>query len=161
MLAAYPVTFGSQGYRARLDAEGFPLRYERNCHGEEQDGKYRWRWCGRNARVKLPLPADGQSALVLTLSAANPDLLKNPLTVRYGGLAGPTQELTLADPPSGQIRIPLDAAHVVEQPNADGKTVERFAVLSLDVSRTWVPKSWGISEDPRELGVSVHLPAGE
>jgi O-antigen ligase len=159
-VAAYPVTFGSLGYSARLDAEGMPFRYERNCHGIEQDGQARWRWCGRNARVKLPLPAKAPNELVLGLVAGNPDLQQNPLAVRYGGLAGPTQELTLANPPSAQIRIPLDATHVVEQPRPDGKGVERFAVLSLDVSRTWVPQAWGVNADPRELGVSVQLPGG-
>lgn len=160
-IAAYPVTFGSRGYQARLDGEGWPLRYERNCFGIETDGQSRWTWCGRNARVKLPLPEGEAKELVVTLSAHNPDLQKNPLTVRYGGLAGPTRVLTLANPPSAQIRIPLDATHVVEQSGADGKTAERFAVLSLDVSRTWVPKQWGVNADLRGLGVSVQLPVVE
>ena len=93
------------------------------------------------------------------MSASNPDLQQNPLKVRYGGLAGPTRELTLAgSSPSGQVRIPLDEEHVVELSKPGGKSVERFAVLSLDVSRTWVPKKWGVSEDPRELGILVQLP---
>jgi hypothetical protein len=157
---SYTVTFGSQGYRARLDAEGSPLRYERNCYGVEQQGERRWRWCAPNARVKLPLPAEGPEEIVLTLSAGNPDLQQNPLKVRYGGPAGPTQELTLATASSAEIHVPLDAEHVVALPKPDGKSVERFAVLSVDVSRTWVPAEWGDNEDPRELGILVHLPPG-
>jgi hypothetical protein len=154
----YDVTFGSHGYRARLDAEGSPLRYERNCYGIEKQGQRRWSWCGRNARVKLPLPAKGPPEMVVALSAGNPDLQQNPLTVRYGGLSGPTQELILATAGLTQIRIPLDVEHIVELRKPDGKSVERFAVVSLDVSRTWVPKEWGVNEDPRELGVLVELP---
>jgi hypothetical protein len=157
-IGAYPVTFGDRGYQARLDFEGSPLRYERNCYGIEQDDHNRWQWCGRNARLKLPLPVEGHDELALSLSASNPDLLNTPLTVRYGGFKGPIRELVLSNRQPVQIHVPLDASNLVVMQRPDGKGNERFVVLSLDVSRTWVPKQWGVSEDPRELGVSVRLP---
>lgn len=96
---------------------------------------------------------------MLRLSAVNPDLQNNPLTVRYGGHDGPIHQVIFTpEQASVEIRIPMDDSYVVETAASGGVPADRFAVLSLDVSRTWVPKAWGINTDTRELGVAVQLP---
>lgn len=133
--------------------------YERNCYGIESNGVNRWQWCRNNARVKLPLTKQDMGELVLRLSAVNPDLQNNPLTVRYGGHDGPIHQVIFTpEQASVEIRIPMDDSYVVETAASGGVPADRFAVLSLDVSRTWVPKAWGINTDTRELGVAVQLP---
>ena len=159
VISGYSVTFGGLGYKARLLDSGSPLTHARNCYGVEVSGTNRWQWCNRNSRVKLPLTTDQQGELALVVVAANPDLKDRPLEVKYGGLSGPTQTIMLTvEQPSAQIRIPLDRAHVVEVAAVGDKPANRFAVLSLDVSHTWVPKEMGVSGDTRVLGVSVQLP---
>ena len=156
----YQTAFGKNGYLARLYETGTPLNYERNCYGIETIGTNRWQWCGKNARLKISLENEQKGELVLYLNAANPDLKDRPLIVRYGGVAGLTQELMLtAENTSFEIRIPLNQDYLVEIPAKNAQIGDRFVVLSIDVSHTWVPKRFGVSDDGRELGVSVHLPA--
>ena len=158
LIGIYPVTFGKHGYQARLDIERTPLRHDRNCFGVETNGTDRWQWCGKNARIKIPLRETDHGEFVLHLNANNPDIKNKPLLVSYGGHAGPVHELTLTNTSPVEIRIPINADYVQELPVPVGKPSSRFVVVSLDVSRTWSPKQWGISIDSRELGVAVRLP---
>ena len=129
-----------------------------NCYAVETNGTDRWRWCGKNAKLALPLKDSEARSLVFNLAAQNPDLSDKPLVVRYGGHAGVLKSVTLNSVQSYlPVSIPLDADHVIELLGSE-ETHARFVVLSIDVSHTWSPKAMGLSEDTRDLGVSVQLP---
>ncbi len=36
--------------------------------------------------------------------------------------------------------------------------IHRYALVRLDVSRTWRPKEWHVNDDTRELGIAVQIP---
>lgn len=134
-------------------------KVERDCYQLEHSGNHYQQWCGKNSLLKLPLAAGEEGKLSLHLHAFNPDLKDYPLTVRYGGLDGYEKTVTLtADQATAEIRIPLTPPYVVEQLSVGQTPGERYALLKLDVSRTWMPKAFGVNEDTRELGVCVFLP---
>jgi hypothetical protein len=156
LTATYTVTFGEKGYAARLNDNSLPFSNQRNCYGIETHANNRWQWCGKDARVRIPVSGE-QTEIVLTLVAANPDLVTRPLEVRYG-LPNKTQNQVVltAQQPFAQIKIPFEKAEV-KNIRKDSLT-EKYVVLSIDVSHTWVPSEMGVSADARVLGVSVQLP---
>jgi hypothetical protein len=93
-----------------------------------------------------------------------PDIQTNPVIVRYGGKSGAVHELVITDHSWNVIAISDTEEYVYrvledylsENPDRIDADNQDF-VLSLDISHTWVPKEWGVNDDPRELGVAVLL----
>jgi len=81
------------------------------------------------------------------------------VTVRYGDKSGVHHEITLAKSGWNSLEIPMTRDYIYEHHPPGRQDIYRYLVLSLDVSRTWVPKEWGINVDERKLGVAVLLPS--
>ncbi|MHA2132024.1 MAG: hypothetical protein ACW99L_18805, partial [Promethearchaeota archaeon] len=86
----------------------------------------------------------------------HPDIQSKPVTVRYGGKNGILNEVIMKDRSWKNIEIPVTEDYLYKFESPLNRT-EWYFVLSLDVSRTWVPKEWGVNNDPRELGVAVWI----
>lgn len=150
--------FGKEGYEARHDADWWPLKYERNCYEIEQWGNARARWCKGNAVLQFSIYKALPEYVPITISVQHPDTIQKPVTVRYGGKSGAIHEVVFKDSPWITVQIPVTEEYIFEYTFPNGIKVKYF-VLSLDVSRTWTPKEWGVSGDTRELGVAVIVPA--
>ena len=55
------------------------------------------------------------------------------------------------------VEIPVTMDYIFEFRGLN-KLRKRYFVVSLNVSRTWIPKEWDVNEDKRELGVAVLIP---
>jgi O-antigen ligase len=157
-VGAYQTSIGANGYRARLYAGWWPYRVDRNCYHVEHWPEGKGRWCGEDARLQLRIDPQQTGTLRIQLRAGNPDIAKHPLTVWYGGKEGARTELTISDHQWKDVIVPLDSEHVLEAQGKMTDETEKLVILFLKVSRTWVPKEWGINNDQRELGVAVLLP---
>jgi len=153
----YNNAFGKEGYKARNDADWWPLKYERNCYELEQWGNANARWCKDNAVLRFSIYKALPEYVPITISVQHPDTIQKPVTVRYGGKSGAIHQVIFKDSSWITVQIPVTEDHIFEFTNPGG-AIEKYFVLSLDVSRTWVPKEWGISGDTRELGVAVIMP---
>lgn len=159
VFGSYQTTFGSKGYSARQNANWWPYKYERNCYELEQWGNATARWCNDNAVLQISIGKALPEVITVPLAVRHPDVLQRPVTVRYGGKSGAIHEVLFKDHAWSAVHIPVTEEHIFELANHDGDGIrERFFVLSLDVSRTWIPKEWGVNDDPRELGVAVIIP---
>ena len=57
------------------------------------------------------------------------------------------------------INIPITSDYLLERSNPKkGFSTTQSLIFSFDVSRTWIPKKYGINDDTRELGVAVLIP---
>jgi O-antigen ligase len=158
ILGVYSTSFGSKGYQAIQNEDWWPLEYERNCFQTEAWKEGKVRWCSKNASIRIPLSVqDAPNMIRLSVTAFNPDIQTNPVTVRYGGRERVTHELILTDHSWKTIEIPSTTNDIVRCTTLD-RSETRCFVASLDVSRTWVPKQMGVGEDTRELGVAVLVP---
>jgi hypothetical protein len=90
----------------------------------------------------------------LTLIVHHPDVQLKPVTVRYGGKSGAVNEIVFNDNSWKTVELPLSADYLITSVLTSKKS-RKYLVLSLDVSRTWVPQEWGMVNDPRELGVAI------
>lgn len=156
-IGAFRTTFGTQGYDARRQAAWWPLRYEKNCYAIEDWGGKKGRWCKNDAYLRVQLADPVPEKIELTLFVGNPDVEAKPVTVRYGGKAGPSSEIVFYDHQKKVAQIPVRQEDIYEFQGPSGPRL-RYLVVSLGVSRTWVPKAWKINQDSRELGVAVILP---
>jgi hypothetical protein len=158
-IGTYKTTFGEDGYKARRSANWWPLKYDINCYPTEQGpNNLKFRWCNRNAFLQIPIGKKYTGVQTIMISALNPDIEAKPLAVLYGGKAGPDKQVILTNKSWKAIALPIDKEHVFEtQVSRNGK-IERYLVLSLDVSRTWVPKEWRYNNDSRELGICIMIP---
>ena len=157
ILGSYQTTFGSKGYLARQNADWWPYKYERNCYELEKWGKTNARWCKDKAFLQLSFGKTLPQDVTITFTVLHPDTPQNPVTVRYGGKSGAVHEIVFKGIPWITVQSPVTEDHIFEFTNLNG-IVEKHFVLSLDVSRTWIPKEWGVSGDTRELGVAVIMP---
>ncbi len=157
ILGSYQTTFGSKGYLARQNADWWPYKYERNCYALEKWGDTDARWCKDKAFLQLRFGKTLPEDVPITFTVQHPDALQKPVTVRYGGKSGAVHEIIFKDIPWITVKIPVTKDHIFEFTSPTG-ILKRYFILSLDVSRTWVPKEWGVSEDTRELGVAVIIP---
>ena len=157
VLGSYQTTFGQNGYKARQQAYRMVFKYEKNCYAAEK-WKEGWsRWCNKDAALQIPITIKVLPAKIkLTFSAHHPDIQLKPVTVKYGGKGGAVHEVVLKDHSWKTIEIPVTRDYIFEM-TIPNKSLKRFFVLSLDVSRTWIPKEWEINDDTRELGVAVML----
>jgi O-antigen ligase len=156
-VGTYNNAFGKEGYKARRDASWWPLQYERNCYELELWGDSPARWCKGNAVLQFQTIPSLPEYVAITLTVRHPDAAQKPVTVRYGGKSGTVHEITFKDTPSITVQIPVTDEYIFRYARPDGMII-RYFVLSLDVSRTWIPKEWGINNDQRELGVAVIIP---
>jgi O-antigen ligase len=133
---------------------------DRHCYGIEMRGEERWQWCRRNARIAIPV-APEQTVVEFVLVAGNPDLADRPLTVHYGPLSGPQEKVVLTEQARGVlIRIPVTESSVITAQGSDSQAdrqTDRVMVISVNPSRTWIPKNMGVNDDTRELGVSINF----
>jgi len=155
-MGSYRVTFGDLGYNARYNAIWWPLRYEKNCYAHE-----RWevgcvRWCKGNAMLQIPLPHDKPIPDRLNVSFVlhHPDVESRPVIIRYGNKNGTIYRIVMNDHSWRHVSIPITDDYIFTYKGGDGIWKKDF-VLSIDVSRTWIPKEWGVNEDTRELGVAI------
>lgn len=156
----YNNVFGKEGYKERQKADWWLYKYEKNCYQEEDWPKGIVRWCNKNASLQIPIKKNQPlpDNLEISLIAHNPDLDMNPLIVKYGGKKGPIYEILLSRRGEWKmVEVPVTDDNIFEHQGPDN-VLRRYIVLSLDVSRTWVPKEWGVNEDTRELGVAVLIP---
>lgn len=154
----YITSFGKLGYAAKQDSNWWPFRYERNCYSVEQFEDGARRWCTRHAFLLVPIGNKKSGSITIMLSARNPDISTKPLKVFYGNKNGPASQLIISDYSWKPITLQIDIANIYEKSRPGGSAFDRFIILSLDVSRTWVPKKWGYNDDSRELGVCILLP---
>lgn len=152
---SYQTSFGSKGYYARQQADWWPFKYEQNCYGIERWGKKKVCWCSKSAFLKIPIAKALPTQIKLAFKVHHPDLQSKPVTVKYGGKKGVIHEMILKDHSWKMVEIQVTSDYIFVSPD---KPEKKYFVLSLDVSRTWVPKKWGVNEDTRELGVAVSIP---
>ena len=156
-LRTYDHTFGLCGYKAMQDAEWWPLKYEKNCYAIEYwDGK-KFRWCGKDAFLRVPIRKAVPDKVKLKFLIQHPDIETRPVIFKYGGKEGVTHEMVIKEISWKTIEISITGDYLYEfrPPN---KPAQKYCVVSLDVSRTWIPKEFGINNDTRELGVAVVIP---
>jgi hypothetical protein len=156
---AYQTTFGSKGYVARQNLDWWPYKYERNCYGAESWEDNLLRWCKNDSSLQFNIGGRDTFPKMarIKLMVNHPDLINEPVTVRYGGKEGPVHTVLFNEYTVKEIEIPVTEDYIYDFMNLQNTPQSRF-VLSLDVSRTWVPKEWGPSKDTRELGVAVITP---
>jgi O-antigen ligase len=155
----YWMTFGKEGYQSLQNSHWWPLRYERNCYVPEQWNDGIVRWCREDSQLQIPITSELPEKIKLSLWLNHPDVEQNPVTVRYGDKSGVHHEITLAKSGWNSLEIPMTRDYIYEHHPPGRQDIYRYLVLSLDVSRTWVPKEWGINVDERKLGVAVLLPS--
>ena len=156
-LRTYDHTFGLCGYKALQDAEWWPSKYERNCYAIEYWDGEKVRWCGKDAFLRVPIRKTIPDKVKLRFLIRHPDIKTRPVILKYGGKRGVTHELIIMEVSWKTIEIPITRDYIYEfrPPN---NPAQKYFVVSLDVSRTWIPKEFGINIDLRELGVGVVIP---
>jgi O-antigen ligase len=155
----YDNTYGREGYEARQRANWWPYKYEKNCYRAEQWKEGRVRWCKNDAFLQRRLYVDNVKVLKtvkVAFQVHHSDIQTNPVIVSYGGKFGTRHDIIIKDYSWHNIEIPFTEEYIFKFASPL-KRQEEYFILSLDVSRTWVPKEWGVNDDPRELGVAVLL----
>jgi O-antigen ligase len=157
VLGTYDTTFGHNGYKAMQQASWWPFKYTRNCYAIEDWEEGFVRWCKKDAFLRIPIRSKLlPKKIKLIFSARHPDIQSKPVIVKFGGKAGVKHEAVVKDTAWKMIELPVTGDNIYEfkPPN---KPVRRFLVLSIDVSRTWIPKECGVNQDTRELGIVILL----
>jgi hypothetical protein len=103
----------------------------------------RYRWTALRASVKIPssLKAD----LDLFLSAGNPDISRKPVKVKIYGEEKLLREESFSLQGWRKITLPV-------------RQLQDVKVLTFQTDRVWNPKTAGISDDTRDLGIAVAIP---
>ncbi len=153
----YENAFGRNGYKAQQQADWWPYKYVKNCYTVEKIEEGALRWCKKDAALQIFLYKTFPEQIKIDFFVYHPDKYLNPVTVKYGGKAGAVNEIIFKDLSRKTINIPITKDNIFEF-QTPSKVIVRYFVLSLDVSRTWVPKKWDVSDDTRELGVAVLIP---
>lgn len=154
--AAYGVSFGSMGYAARQNLSWWANQYEYNCYPPESHGNVMLRWCGRQAALRIRLDEPKPVNIIHYIKASNPDIDERPVTVKYGIAGNPMQTITIADQSWQKIVLPVSSADIQREVTKEDRLyVRSFVTLLLDVSRTWKPHEWGMSNDHRDLGIAI------
>jgi O-antigen ligase len=155
-LGSYQTSFGLKGYSARQKADWWRLKYDKNCYPGEEWEVGRVSWCQKEAFLSVPI-RKGQTIpenIRLKISVHHPDIQIHPVTVRYGGKYGPVHKAVIMDNSWKSLEIEVTEDYIYDFISSY-KRREIYIVLSFDVSRTWIPKEWGLGDDTRELGVAV------
>jgi hypothetical protein len=153
-------------------------RLGRGCYPPERWKEGRGCWCRPDALLEIPISREPPESVDVMLGAFHPDIPGRPLTIEYGGRAGPTERLVIDDLAWHVVRVPLSGDYLYHPNTERDKLWWRFLslrrrddlvmpkgdrgfgyfVLSLKTSRGWVPREREISGDVRNLGVAVLLP---
>jgi O-antigen ligase len=160
-IGTYNNAFGREGYLSRQSADWWPNKYARNCYNDEtlQEGVFRW--CKKDSSLQFSIKPKSplHETVSVNFRVYHPDVGQKPVRVSYGGKEGPVHGLLFKDNNPQTVEIPLSGDYLYEIVNPFNTNVlNRYFVLSLDVSRIWVPKDFGVSDDTRELGVGVLIP---
>lgn len=157
--ATYDKTFGQNGYKQYRKSTWWPLGADRNHYDIEQWNEGFVIWCNKDAVIELPIEDSIPENFNLNLLVMHPDVLINPVTVKYGGKSGAAYSMVIRDKSWNTVNIPVTSEYILERSNPKkGFKTTQSLILSFDVSRTWVPKNYGINDDTRELGVAVLIP---
>ena len=157
--ATYDKTFGKNGYKSLRKAMWWTLGADRNHYKIEKWNEGSVIWCNKDAVIEIPLDYPDPESLNLKLIVMHPDVNINPVTVKYGGKSGATHSMELRDKSWKTINIPITSEYLLERSNPKmGFRTTQSLILSFDVSRTWIPRKYGINDDTRELGVAVLIP---
>lgn len=160
IFGTYQTTFGSKGYLARSQSDQWSVevKYDMNCYNEERWDNGNVRWCSKNSFMKIPVERDLPQTLTLKFFLNHPDLASNPVTVTIGGKNEKDFQETVNQKGWKTIEIPLTDKYIFSYLDSKTSLLKKYIVLSFDVSRTWVPEQWGVSQDKRKLGLAVLLP---
>jgi O-antigen ligase len=160
----YKTTFGSEGYKAMQEAPWWSLKYfKKNCYGYEEWGEDVVCWCKKNAFLRIPIRSKSLPRKIkLTFAAKHPDIQSKPVVVKFGGKSGVKYEVVVNDDSWHMLEFPVTEDNIFTIITTPNKPHQKYFILSLDVSRTWIPKEWGINlrdgtKDTRELGVVLLL----
>jgi O-antigen ligase len=154
-VGTYNNVFGREGYISRHSADWWSLKYDKHCYPTEQFDRWvELRWCRKNSSLQIPLRRYSADRISFGFVLYHPDINKEPVKLRYGGKSGPQHEMVVHDNLIKSVELPLTEEHIYKFRRPDG-IIKSYFVLSLDISRTWIPKEWNISDDTRELGVGV------
>jgi hypothetical protein len=162
IVGGYQTSFGSKGYLTRHTLFWWNAPkyfYGQGCYPVDYLGDGTpVQWCQQNSLVQIPVPEDhiGTEYDVL-IDNQYPDLRKNPVLLQYGGKSGTRSEILIREKGIKRISVPMDEEHSFQYRLSDGR-VRKYVVLSLNPSRTWIPKKHGVGNDDRELGVQVIFP---
>jgi len=156
----YKTTFGSEGYKEMQEATWWPLKYVKNCYRNEWWGEDVVCWCNKKAFLSIPIRSKSlPKKIKLTFAAKHPDIQSKPVIVKFGGKAGVQYEVVVKDDSWKMLEFQVTEDNIMTTITAPNKPeiLGRYLVLSFDVSRTWIPKEWGINQDTREFGIVVLL----
>ena len=157
--ATFDKTFGKNGYKSMRIALWWPLGADRNHYEIENWKEGPVIWCYKDAVIEIPLEYHVSGNLNLKLRVMHPDVSINPVTIQYGGKTGATHSMEIRDKLWKTINIPVISEYVLERSNPKkGFRTTQSLIFSFDVSRTWIPKEYGVSDDTRKLGVAVLVP---
>ena len=203
-LGIYKNTFGANGYMARQDALWNPLKFEKNCYGDEKWKEGTVRWCKGKTILKIPVTGTKSfpERIQIKFIVMHPDIQQSPVVIKYGGKMGVSGQISVSDKSWHAIEIPITTDDTIVLPALPGDRkgkfykyfhdaslddegllkesiannfffhgykfshnwtvpetgIYKYVVVSFEVSRNWVPKKWGINNDPRELGAAVLIP---
>ena len=157
ILRTYDHTFGNYGYRKIQDTEWWPLKYEKHCFAVENWDGEKFRWCGKDAFLRIPIKREIPEKIEIQFFINHPDIGTAPVTFEYGGKHGVTNMLVITDISWKTIEIHITDNYIYEF-KPPKRSVQKYLVVSLNISRTWIPKEFGINNDTRELGVAVKIP---
>lgn len=160
VIGAYETSYGKAGYKARKDLSWWPLPpfdYNDRCYFPDKlDNGTDVRWCRARSSLQIPINHYMDKEVSIIFDNQFPDLRDNPVVLQYGGKEGIYSNITLREKGWRSIKIPLNDKYIYTYRAKNGEE-KKFLVLSLNPSRTWTPRDYGIADD-RELGVLVAIP---
>jgi cyclopropane fatty-acyl-phospholipid synthase-like methyltransferase len=103
-----------------------------------------FRWIEKSASIFINIPENSEK-IQIDMSASNPDIGMKPINVNLFLEREQVSELSIYD----------GAAHTYSIMLPKG-VKSGITELKIEVDRTFVPKDFGINDDPRELGVAIY-----
>lgn len=108
------------------------------------DGKpVKVRWTRKQATMAVT-PGNAAQGLKLGFLSQHPDVIADPVMVTVLGDGSMLKSIELTDRSWKYLEL-------------KPKDINRVTYLTFRVSRTWNPKTAGVSDDPRDLGVAVAI----
>ena len=158
-VSTFEKTFGKNGYQSIQKSRWWPHGADRNHYDTENWKEGSVIWCKRNALIEIPLDYPVPEKIELKFLILHPDIDLKPVKVKYGGKNGAKHEVLVKNNLWNTLNLNINHEYILERKNPKTKfQIVKSLILSIDVSRTWVPKEWGVNQDTRELGVAVLIP---